>query len=126
MTHPTNTDLADALRDIANTLPLGSALVLRLAADRLMADTEVLGEHDPDVDPWLGDDTDGWIEWDASAPNASMGPRRPNHTEVEVRFKDGHASAGIETIGWWLDGIGVNNWSHTDPKYTISAYRVVR
>lgn len=105
MTETTNTDLADALRKIANTLPLGSALVVRLAADRL--------------------DPDGWIEWDASATDSMDGPRLADDTEVEVRFRSGDECVG-ESVRWWRDGIGCNNWSHTNPQYAIAAYRVVR
>lgn len=107
MTHPTNTDLADALREIANTMPLGSALVLRLAADR------------------LGVDADGWIEWDASATDSMDGPRLASDTVVEIRFAvDGRAGTG--SVEWFRDGIACNNWSHPDPRYAIAAYRVVR
>ena len=100
----TNTDLADALREIANTLPLGSALVVRLAADR------------------LGDD--GWIEWDTSATDSMDGPRLASDTVVEIRFAfDGRTGTG--SVEWFRDGIGCNNWSHPDPRYAISAYRVL-
>lgn len=108
MTHPTNTDLADALREIANTVPLGSALVLQLAADRLGQPVT---------------DADGWIEWDASAPDSMDGPRLADDTEVYVRFQDGDKGKG--SVKWFRDGIACNNWSHPDPRYAIAAYRVL-
>lgn len=111
MTHPTNNDLADALREIANSMPLGSALVLRLAADRLGQPVA---------------DADGWIEWDASATDSMDGPRLADDTEVLVRFKSGEESDAPRTVRWWRQGINCNNWSHVSPRYSIVAYRVVR
>lgn len=108
MTNPTNTDLADALREIANTLPLGSALVVRLAADRLTTEA----------------DTDGWIEWDASTTDSMDGPRLASDTVVEVRFAYDRRT-GTGSVEWFRDGIGCNNWSHPDPRYAIAAYRVL-
>lgn len=105
---PTNTDLAAALREIADTLPLGSALVVRLAADRLPADMEVLGEHDPDVDPW--ETGDGWFEW-----KSSMG-KYPYGATVRVRFKDGSEHEDDDPYGWSWQECGSSS---------IIAYRVV-
>jgi len=79
VTNPTNTDLAAALREIADTLPLGSALIVRLAADR------------------LGVDTDGWIEWKAF--DGAKCPV-PDGTRTEVKFDDGKQETD-ETPEWW-------------------------
>lgn len=106
MTNPTNTDLADALREIANTLPLGSALVVRLAADR------------------LGAEADGWIEWDASAPDSMDGPRLAGSTLVDAKFGDGSLCTNA-TVSFWK-GSGVNNWCQREPGNTIVSYRVVK
>lgn len=97
---PTNTDLAAALREIADTLPLGSALIVRLAADRL-------GEPAP-----VGD---GWIEWDATAPDSRKGPFIPNESIFEVRFRDGDTWRGEKQNAIWGE-IGSG---------TIVAYRIV-
>jgi len=108
MSSPTNTDLADALREIANTMPLGSALVLRLAADR------------------LGVDVDGWIEWDPTAPNASKGPNLPGRTDLVVEIDGGEMSG---TVDYWKQGIGCNNWAVeglTNPRHAIFRYRVIQ
>lgn len=111
---PTNTDLAAALREIADTLPLGSALIVRLAADRLdnYGDPEVLGEHDPDRDPWVG--TDGWIEWN---PEGGRNCPVPDGTMTEVKFDDGETITdnGPE---WW-------DWGSL-PMRQIVAYRIVK
>lgn len=82
MTNPTNTDLAAALREIADTLPLGSALIVRLAADRL-------GEHDQ-----------GWIEW---TPDGSKGPVFAKGTRVEVQLRDGTTDTDFADIWMWDD-----------------------
>jgi len=107
MTRPTNTDLADALREIANTLPLGSALVLRLAADRL----------------GLGEEPDGWVTW--------WGGEFPKgltlDTRVDVKFRDGGIDIRGETVAHWKDtSDDGNNWFYSgsnDPAEII-AYRL--
>lgn len=110
MTNPTNTDLAAALREIADTLPLGSALVVRLAADR------------------LDEDKDGWIEWDPRADNASDGPDVPSEAIVELKFGDGSVSdpESPKTVDYWRSGYGTNNWSHHKDHLAITAYRIVK
>lgn len=113
MTQPTNTDLADALREIANTLPLGSALVVRLAADRLDPPVRMAEAcEDPD---------DGWIEWDTSATGAHLGPKLDHDTFIAVRFASGGENRG--SVGYWRD-FGPNNWDNSS-HVRISAYRVL-
>lgn len=106
MTHPTNTDLADALREIANTLPLGSALVVRLAADRL----------------GVGEDADGWIAWCGDP----KGPDLPPLTMVVVMTIGGGEVLGGETVEWWRSGLGFNNWDKDSGNDVITHYRVVQ
>lgn len=99
VTNPTNTDLAAALREIADTLPLGSALIVRLAADRL-------GEPAP-----VGD---GWIEWDPDGPaNCPV----PDGTMTEVKFDDGDTATDSDPE-WW-------DWGSL-PMRQIVAYRIVK
>lgn len=102
---PTNTDLASALREIADTLPLGSALIVRLAADRL-------------------DDGGGWIEWDPDAKDASDGPKLDRWVNVDTRFADG-SECTYGTVGFWI-GSTINNWVRREPDKTIIAYRLSR
>lgn len=77
----THTDLADALREIADTLPLGSALIVRLAADRLT-------------------DEDGWIEWE---PDGSDGPVLPTGTDVRIILRDGTEASGDADNWVWAE-----------------------
>lgn len=63
MTDPTNEELAEALRSIEG-LPLGTRLIVRLAADRLC-------------------DRDGWITWNGGDRPVPLG------TRVETQWSDG-------------------------------------
>lgn len=79
MTKPTNTDIAAALREIADTLPLGSALIVRLAAGRL-------------------GDGDGWIEW-----GGGKSPVKDN-VKVVRKYRDGiigYAKSNNEMEDYW-------------------------
>lgn len=102
MTDPTNKDLAEALRLISNDLPLGTALIVRLAADRLS-------------------EGDGWIEWGGgSAPNMDL------NIPVAVRFRDG-TEDHEETIEYWYENHDPdNNWVHDGSSADIIAYRIVK
>lgn len=96
MTQPTNTDLADALREIANTLPLGSALVVRLAADR------------------LGVDADGWIEWSAMTCSNMAGPVSAG-TLTRVRFRNGKEHEDSTPHLWSWHEVGDTTITHYRP-----------
>lgn len=121
MTHPTNTDLADALREIANTLPLGSALVVRLAADRLTTGAEEC--IDPD---------DGWIVWDGSKyedGGDELFTPVAKGTLIDVRFRDDElyqsVSAGKSLPDKLRDAAGAF-WRNEGEPNDIIAYRVVK
>lgn len=81
MTNPTNTDLAAALREIADTLPLGSQLIVRLAADRL-------GEGDR------------WIEWDY---RTGVQPAFYRGQRIEVKFRNGDTDIDEPIAYAWTD-----------------------
>ncbi len=89
---PTNTDLAAALREIADTLPIGSALIVRLAADR------------------LGNE---WIEWDATAPNADDGPDTGD-SPIDVRLRNGveYLNDGDDKHAYSWCEVGDNTVTH--------------
>lgn len=81
---PTNEELAEALRSIEG-LPLGTQLVVRLAADRLSPD--------------------GWIEW-----NGGDCPVPPN-TEILVKYRSGMISCtNALTAGATFWGSSGNGW----------------
>lgn len=101
MTNPTNTDLAAALREIANTLPLGSALAVRLAADRL-------GESVPAED--------GWIKWNPADHKHDDCPVESG-TLTAVRFRNGEEHEDDSPEYWSWDDCG--DWA-------IVAYRTVK
>lgn len=92
MTNPTNTDLAAALREIADTLVehAVSALIVRLAADR------------------LGPEADGWITY--------LGKNRPDlpkGTRVEIELHHGEPhSNGVGDVDSWM-------WNSTIKRYRV-------
>ena len=111
----TNTDLADALREIANTLPLGSALIVRLAANRLTTVAE----------------GDGWIEWDGSKyekDTEDLFTPVPRGTLVDVRFRDGMVYERVEagvSLTKPRDAAGAY-WENEGATNDIIAYRIVK
>jgi hypothetical protein len=96
VTEPTNEELAEALRSIEG-LPLGTRLIVRLAADRLCAER------------------DGWIEWGGGDACPV-----PNGAPVIVRHRDGSEHA--DRAG----GVHSNDWSHDGVDGDIIAYRIVK
>ena len=105
--NPTNNELAEAIRDIANGQPLGAALILRLAADRL-------------AEPVA--DADGWIEWDGG-----QSPNLPVNTRVDVIFRDGGTDTSGQSVEDWKDvSDDENNWLYSgdDDPAEIIAYRI--
>ena len=114
MTQPTNTDLAAALREIADTLPLGSALIVRLAADRLSTES----------------DGGGWIEWNGLTYNRDeyMFSPVPRRTLVDVKFRDGEVYERVEagvTLPRNRDAAG-SFWENEGEGNDIVAYRIVK
>lgn len=100
MTEPTNEELAEALRSIEG-LPLGTRLIVRLAADRLCP-------------PVVIADGEGWIEW--------SGGECPVDKEAIVECKFDIYPRGPEsgTAKYW-------RWEtvHEEGWRNIIAYRVV-
>lgn len=101
-TQPTNTDLAVALREIADTLPLGSALIVRLAADRLVT----------------GETGDGWIAHDGKAI-----PKLPDGSKVGTRHRSGEEYSGKSSfsVNFWS---GPGFWIDDGTRSVITHYRV--
>src|SRR5687768_3996335 len=110
MTDPTNKDLAEALRAIEG-LPLGAALIVRLAADRLDPPVAVAEECS---------DPDGWIEWSGDR----FGPDVPEGAKIEVQMKNG--STSVSEAHWWRFGLGVDSWDRKHGEDCIASYRVVK
>jgi hypothetical protein len=125
MTEPTNEELAEALRSIEG-LPLGTRLVVRLAADRLSPRAEEYDfGDDPDRDPWVGED--GWVEWGGQICPTIFKPGQI----VETRHRDGMEFTGVGAWPWdeWYDATEdgrVGFWVHDDTDSNIVAYRVVK
>lgn len=108
MTEPTNEELAEALRSIEG-LPLGTRLIVRLAADRLCVEAG-----------------DGWIEWDGQTRPTIFKPGQV----VETRHRSGNEYLGQEAWPWdlWWDatkGGRHGYWVHDGSSSNIIAYRVV-
>lgn len=94
---PTNTELAEALRSIEG-LPLGTQLVVRLAAERLS----------PEVA-----DRDEWIKW-----SGGLCPV-PGHVNVECQFDLDPKGPEQGIAHTW-------RWEHISNWRNIIAYRVIR
>lgn len=104
MTEPTNGELAEALRSIEG-LPLGTRLIVRLAADRLSPETG-----------------DRWIKWNGQIRPTIFKPGQI----VETRHRSGEEYTGANALPWnrWHDGPGF--WLHDGTSSDIIAYRVVK
>lgn len=108
MTEPTNEELAEALRSIEG-LPLGTRLIVRLAADRLCV---VAG--------------DGWIAWNGQTRPTIFKPGQI----VETRHRSGNELLGKHAMhwDWWYDATEDGRrgfWVHNDAGTNIIAYRIV-
>lgn len=108
MTEPTNEELAETLRSIEG-LPLGTQLIVRLAADRLCAEAK-----------------DGWIAWNGQIRPTIFKPGQI----VETRHGDGYESTGQGALpwDWWWDATEEGRhgfWVHDGTDSNIIAYRIV-
>lgn len=127
MTEPTDEELAEALRSIEG-LPLGTRLIVRLAADRLCPRAEEYDfGDDPDKDPWVGED--GWIEWDGSgySDNKDWLAPVPVGTILDVRYRDGKTLINIPAGETNLDtrlACGAY-WKNEGAENDIIAYKIV-
>lgn len=109
MTEPTNEELAEALRSIEG-LPLGTQLIVRLAADRLS--------------PEVGD---GWIEWNGQHAPTIFKPGQV----VETRHRGRGEYTGSDAWPWdeWPDACNAAQsgyWVHDGTFSDIIAYRIVK
>ena len=106
MTHPTNKDIAEALRSITD-LPLGTSLILRLAANRLDPPVATAEE--------CGDPDDGWVKWSgAEYPPIKLG------TAAQVQYRSG------EIRSTKIGDIWSERWSHLNNMGDIVAYRILK
>lgn len=133
--NPTNQELALALRNLSAQLAVGPAIILRLAADRLREDWSDVQEPTVEVQPmpeFFGEisdelpvsaeepENDGWIEWDASAPDAEDGPQELDRdTPIDVVLRDGKEFINDgDTVCAYI-------WSEIG-KRTVAKFRVSR
>lgn len=116
---PTNEELSEALRSIEG-LPLGTQLIVRLAADRLNPPVVIA---DCCSDP----DEGGWIEWSGGERPFIFKPGQI----VETRHRSGNENVGADAMpwDWWYDATEDGRsgyWVHDDTFSNIIAYRIVK